>query len=201
MANWEKLADQQSQRIYEPADYEKAGYRLMVEQVIYANDHGSRATYDLLVKHSSAYRELFDQFGMEFKHNELHSFVVALPRHNVAGKMKLAETRFALVLRRLYDDKMNSTDIVAGEALVGLEELERAFKELLGRDLPERMALKDLVTAMKGYGLAREQHSTDDQPFELAIRPAITEVLGETALLQLAAHAPEISLEDIDETA
>jgi Domain of unknown function (DUF4194) len=201
VANWERLAEQ-SQGMYEPADYERAGYRLMVDQVIYANDRGvHRTAYDLLVKHASIYRDLFDQLGMEFKHNDFHSFVVLLPRHNVASKMKLAETRFALVLRRLYDDKMNAAEIVAGEALVGLEELERAFKELLGREMPERVALKELVATMKGYGIAREDIATDDQPFEVAIRPAIVEILGETALLQLAAHAPEISLEDADETA
>lgn len=200
MANWERFAEQ-SQGLYVIADYERAGYLLMMNQVIYANDRGSRIAYDLLVKHASTYRELFDQFGMDFKHNELHSFVCVLPRHSVSDRMKLAETRFALVLRRLYDDKMNSTDIVAGEALVGLEELERAYKELLGRDLPERMDLRDLVAAMKGYGIAREEQSSDDQPYEVAIRPAITEVLGETALLQLAAHAPEINQEAADETA
>ena len=199
MANWERLAEQ-SQGMYATEDYEKAGYRLMMEKVIYASDRKSRTAYDLLVKHFSAYRELFDQMGMDIKHIAFHSFIVAIPRHNVSTRMKLAETRFALVLCRLYDDKMNSAEIVAGEAIIGLEELEVAYQELLNRELPEKAELNELVATMKAYGIARQAESSDEQPFEVVIRPAIIEVLGETALLQLAAHAPELNTEVDDET-
>jgi hypothetical protein len=111
----------------------------------------------------------------------------------------LEETRLALLLRRVYDDRINAVDIVDGEAFVTLEELEQLYKELLGRQLPDRAEMRELVRSLKRNGMAREIESEDDQPFQIAIRPAITDILGETALLQLAAYG--VDAEDTDEEA
>lgn len=189
--NWEKLAEQ-TEGMYVSADFEKAGYRLMVQQVLYASDRFSRGSYHLIVKYFPAYREAFSNFGMEIQHNPHHSYVVATPNHNVAEKMLMEETRLALVLRRLYDDRMQLAEISDGEAVISLEELERAYKEWLSRDLPERSALRELVNALKRYGLLKVPEAEDGQPFKIVIRPGIVELLGETALHQLAAHAPEL---------
>ena len=195
MLIWDRLSEQ-SQGLYVPENYEQAAYRLMMEQVIYAVDRGSRLPYDLIVKHFGAYKELFGRFGVDLVHNHFHSYVVAVPTASAAGKMRLAETRMALVLRRLYDDKMHAADIVAGEAFIELEELERAYKELLDHDLPDRVDLRELIGVMKRYGIARLEELEEGQPFQVVVRPGIAEVLGETALLQLAAHAPELDVED-----
>ncbi len=200
MVNWERIAEQ-SQGLYQSADYEQAAYRLMVEQVVYATDRGSRLTYDLVAKHLAQYRDLFERFGMEIQHNHFHSYIVAIPTHRVAPKMRLAETRHALVLRRLYDDKMHAAEVDAGEAFISLEELERAYKELLDRDLPERGELRELMASMKRFGIGRLEDLEEGQPFQIIVRPGIVEVLGETALLQLASHAPELDTEVSDETA
>ena len=52
-------------------------------------------------------------------------------------------------------------------------------------------------------GMAREIEAADDQPFQIAIRPAITDILGQTALLQLAAYGvdPEVVEEEADDEA
>jgi Domain of unknown function (DUF4194) len=187
MANWERLAE--LNQLYVVSDFQQAGYRLMMEQVLYASDRRSRTAYDIIVKNFGVYRELFDRFGMTVVHNHHHSYLVATPGQYVAEKMRLSETRLALVLRRLYDDKMHAADIIAGEAFIDLLELERAYKDLLGRELPEYGELKALLQAVKRYGIARVEEEADEQPFKVVIRPGIVEVLGETALLQLAAHA------------
>lgn len=200
MVSWERLAEQ-SEIGHEPADFEKAAYRLMVEQILYANDKFSRVAYHLIVKHLDAYREVLAMLGVHLVHNAHHSYVAAIPRHSVAEKMLLSETRLALVLRRIYDDRMQSGDIVDGEASVSLEELERAFKEWLNRDLPERAELRELSRAMKRYGLVRLLEADDGQPYKIVIRPGITDVLSEAALLQLAAHAVNKEEEAENETA
>lgn len=190
MVSWERLAEQ-SEEGYVSADFEKAAYRLMVEQILYASDKFSRGSYHLIVKHLGAFREVLSKLGMHLIHNPHHSYVVAIPSHNVAEKMRLNETRLALVLRRIYDDRMQSAEIVDGEAFVSLEELERAYKEWLKRELPERGELKELAQALKRFGLIRTPDSSDGQPFQIAIRPGIVDVLSESALHQLAAHAQE----------
>ena len=199
MANWERLAEQS--QTHEVADYQKAGYLLMTKQVLYASDRTSRATYDLIVKHLAAYRDLLGQLGMVVVHNASMSYLVATPNQYVAEKMRLEETRLALVLRRLYDDKMHATEIVAGEAFIDMIELERAYKDLLNRELPVTAALNEQLQAMKRYGIARLEDTNDEQRQQVVIRPGIVDVLGETALLQLAAHANALEGEESDEAA
>ena len=199
MSHWERLAAQS--QTYAESDYQKAGYQLVMEQILYASDQRSRLAYELVVKHRKDYDTLLAQLGMTITHNPHMGYVVATPNQYVADKMRLTETRLALVLRRLYDDKMHATEIVAGEAFVDMIELERAYKDLLNRELPAKAALEEQLQALKRYGIARLEETRDEQRLQVVIRPGIVDVLGETALLQLAAHANTLEEEDTDETA
>ncbi len=199
MSQWERLAAQN--QIYAESDYQKAGYRLVMEQVLYAGDPRCRLAYELIVRHRKEYDVLLAQLGMTITHNPHMGYVVATPSQYVADKMRLSETRLALVLRRLYDDKMHATEIIAGEAFIDMIELERAYKDLLNRELPATSVLNEQLQAMKRYGIARLEETRDEQRQQVVIRPGIVDVLGETALLQLAAHANAPEEEESDETA
>ena len=96
---------------------------------------------------------------------------------------------------------MQLAEISDGEAFISLEELERAYKEWLSRELPERSTLRELVNALKRYGFLKVPDAEDGQPFKIVIRPGIVELLGETALHQLAAHSPELDEVTDHETA
>ena len=199
MSHWERLATQS--QTYVESDYQKAGYRLVMEQVLYASDPRSRIAYELIVRHRKDYDALLSQLGMMVTHNPHMGYVVATPSPYVAEKMRLTETRLALVLRRLYDDKMHVTEIIAGEAFVDMIELERAYKDLLDRELPATAVLNEQLQAMKRYGIARLEETRDEQRVQVVIRPGIVDVLGESALLQLATHANTLEEVDADETA
>lgn len=199
MSHWERLATQS--QIHAESDYQKAGYRLVMEQVLYASDSRSRTAYELIVRHRKEYDALLAQLGMTITHNPHMGYVVATPSQYVADKMRLSETRLALVLRRLYDDKMHVAEIVGGEAFVDMIELERAYKDLLNRELPASSALNEQLQVMKRYGIARLEDTHDEQRQQVVIRPGIVDVLGETALLQLAAHANALEEDTSDETA
>ena len=198
MSHWERLAAQSQTHI--ESDYQKAGYRLVMEQVLYARDARSRVAYELIVKHRKDYDALLAQLGMTITHNPHMGYLVATPNQYVSEKMRLAETRLALVLRRLYDDRMHATEIVAGEAFVDMIELERAYKDLLNRELPAKASLEDQLQALKRYGIVRLEETRDEQRLQVVVRPGIVDVLGETALLQLAAHADSAEVESDDET-
>ena len=199
MSHWERLAAQSQTNV--ESDYQKAGYRLVMEQVLYAADPRSRLAYELIVRHRKDYDALLAQLGMTITHNPHMGYLVATPNQYVAEKMRLAETRLALVLRRLYDDKMHATEIVAGEAFIDMIELERAYKDLLDRELPATAVLNEQLQAMKRYGIARLEETRDEQRVQVVIRPGIVDVLGESALLQLATHANTLEEVDADETA
>lgn len=199
MPNWDRLADQS--QFHEVEDYQRAGYLLMTRQVLYASDRNSRLAYELIVQHLGLYRELLRDLGMEVTHNASLAYLVATPSQYVAEKMRLDETRLALILRRIYDDKIHATEVTAGEAVVDLVTLERAYKDLTKREMPDKASIRELLATMKRYGLVSLTDADDEQPFQIVIRPAIVEILGETALLQLAAHAPDVKAEDVDEDA
>jgi len=199
MLHWERLAAQHP--LYTEGDYHKAAYRLIMEQVLYASDARSRMAYELIVKHRKEYDALLAQLGISIIHNPHMGYVVATPNQYVAEKMRLSETRLALVLRRLYDDKMHAAEIIAGEAFVDMIELERAYKDMLDRELPVKTQLEEQLHALKRYGIVRLEDSFDEQRIQVAIRPGIVDILGETALLQLAAHAHTPEPEDADEAA
>lgn len=192
--SWSTHAERSGGALLE-SDFEQAAYKLLTEQAIYASDRGSLGPYDLITKHYSAYRECYGRVGLDLRHNSLHSYLVLVPRQNVAGKMRLAETRLALALRKLYDDRMHEASIENGEARVTAEELEAVYREALKMSLPERGALRELIRELKRYGIVR---LLDEDPatFQIAVRPAINEVIGETTLLQLASYA-SASDEDI----
>lgn len=199
MSHWERLATQS--QTYAESDFQKAGYRLVMEQVLYASDPRSRLAYELIVRHRKEYDALLAQLGMTITHNPHMGYVVATPSQYVADKMRLSETRLALVLRRLYDDKMHVAEIVGGEAFIDMIELERAYKDLLNRELPISSILNEQLQAMKRYGIARLEDTHDEQRQQVVIRPGIVDVLGETALLQLASHANALEEDASDETA
>ena len=188
--SWTRQAEQ-SGGMHLESDFERAGYRLVSEQVIYAIDRGNKTTYDLIVRHFGLYRELLGKLGIELLHNHFHSYIAAIPRVHVAAKMRLNETRLALLLRKLYDDRMHAAEIDQGEATVGLEDLEPPYRDSLGLPLPAVGELRELLKELKRYGIVRIEEAEDDQPFMVVVRPGIVDVLGESALLQLASYAPE----------
>lgn len=89
MSHWERLATQS--QTYVESDYQKAGYRLIMEQVLYASDSRSRIAYELIVKHRKEYDALLAQLGMTMIHNPHMGYVVATPNQYVAEKMRLTE--------------------------------------------------------------------------------------------------------------
>lgn len=188
MSLWSRIADHSNGRITED-DLERAAHRLNSWQVIYATDHGTRTAYELITQHLSAFREVFGLLGRDLIHRANHGYVVCLSRHRVGPRLRLAETRLGVVLRRLYDDKMTRADIDNGEIVVDLVELQQAWQEYLNLEWNFRQGeLEDLLRVLKRHGIVLLRETDSEQPFALVVRSAIEDVFGETVLHQLAAY-------------
>ena len=85
MSHWERLAA--LSQTHAESDYQKAGYRLAMEQVLYAGDPRSRIAYELIVKHRKEYDVLLAQLGMTVIHNPHMGYVVATRNQYVADKI------------------------------------------------------------------------------------------------------------------
>ena len=201
---WEDLASRLD-AIYEPEDFEAAAYRLVSEQVIYHSDRASRASYALIELYERDFSKVLAPLGLSVMVNRQLRYVVALPRHARASTATVAQTLFALVLRGLYEDGARAGDLTEdAEVMVDFIELQEKYRLMTGRDLPPKGELDTLMRAAKRWGIARRLDDDDSAELTLlqeqsvsgvAIRPAIVEVLGETALTRLAQWAQNTSSE------
>ncbi|MHA6911259.1 DUF4194 domain-containing protein [Ralstonia pseudosolanacearum] len=192
---WESLASRTSGQ-HTSEELETAAYRLAMEQVLYYADRHSRTAYWMIERYEREFRQALAPLGIDVQVNRELRYVYALPKHAKAGAATVAQTVFALVLRAIYDESASAgQQSVDGEVVCDLVELAEKYRLMCGRDLPPKGKLDALMETMKRWGIARksEDQDLDDvddimagQPYVVAIRPAIADVLGEAVLARLA---------------
>jgi hypothetical protein len=120
---------------------------------------------------------------------------VAVSRHAKLGYASPDETLVALLLRKLQDEGIQRGEMTdEGEIHCELGALADRFRQETGRQFPEKGRLDAILRACKRYGIVRIVEDDEDsaassdveQPYTVAIRPAIADVLGEAALERLA---------------
>lgn len=188
--SWNTLS-QMSNGLYAVQDFERAAYRLVVEQVLYANDRTTRTAYAIVEEHYGDFVAALEPLGIRLERNAHHRYVVALPAHGEGTPVTLAETLLVLVLRQRYDEAARQGRIEEhGEVVVELPELQEAYQALAARPMPETGELRDLARTLKRWGVVRlvESEADDPQPFNLRVRPAIIEIVGEQWLQRLDQH-------------
>lgn len=188
--SWNTLS-QMSNGVYAAQDFERAAYRLVTEQVLYASDQRTRTHYHLVEAFLDDFAAALEPLGIRLERNAHYRYVVALPRHGDGTPVKLDETLLLLVLRQRYDEGMKQGQIEEhGDVAVELPDLQEAYPALAGRPMPEVGALRALTDTLKRWGVCRRVEGEGDgaQPFHLLVRPAIVEVVGEQWLQRLDQH-------------
>jgi len=192
---WSKIADT-TNGIFTEDDFESASYRLIMDQAIYYSDRGSKLSFSIIEKHEKEFSKVLEPLGIELKVNRVHMYAVALPTHVKQSPSSKLETLFALVLRGIYEESLRqATQYLSetGEVFCNLHDLEEKYRLMVGDDLPTgKGPFEVLMRTVQRWGIARwiteDEYSTDGSFDEtgIAIRPAIVDVLGETALKKLA---------------
>ncbi|WDS36887.1 DUF4194 domain-containing protein [Pseudoxanthomonas sp.] len=188
--SWNTLS-QASNGLYAVQDFERAAYRLVTEQVLYASDRNARVAYHLIEAHLEDFKSALEPLGIVLERNAHYRYVVALPRHGEGSPVSLEETILLLILRHRYDQSMRQGQIEdLGEVVVDLPALQEAYPAFAGRQMPEVGALRLLARSLKRWGVCRlvETEGDDPQPFHLQVRPAIVEIVGEHWLQRLDQH-------------
>lgn len=198
--SWNVLS-QLSNGIHAVADFERAAYRLVTEQVLYASDRGTRTAYHLVEDHFDDYVAALAPLGIRLERNAHYRYVVALPAHAEGVPVTLEETLLLLVLRQRYDAAARQGNIEElGEVVVELPELQEAYQALIARPMPEVGTLRALARTARRWGVARlvDSEPDDPQPFHLRVRPAIVDIVGETWLQRLDQHNRDDEAEDAE---
>lgn len=198
--SWNVLS-QLSNGIHAVADFERAAYRLVTEQVLYASDRATRTAYHLVEDHFDDYVSALAPLGIRLERNAHYRYVVALPAHAEGVPVTLEETLLLLVLRQRYDEAARQGNIEEqGEVVVELPELQEAYQALIARPMPEVGTLRALARTARRWGVARlaESEPDDPQPFHLRVRPAIVDIVGETWLQRLDQHNRDDEAEDAE---
>ncbi len=188
--SWNTLS-QMSNGVYAVQDFERAAYRLVTEQVLYASDQRTRVAYSLVEEFLGDFAAALEPLGVRLERNAHYRYVVALPTQADGVLVTLAETLLVLVLRQRYDEAMKQGQIEdAGEVVVELPELQEAYQALAARAMPDVGELRELVRSLKRWGVCRlvDSEPDDPQPFHLRVRPAIVEIVGEQWLQRLDQH-------------
>ena len=204
---WEELA-QRSEGRYTEEDFEMAAYRLVAEQVLYYSDLQSRKAFWVIKDYKREFEKVLDPLGIDIEINSLLNYIFARPRHAKAGTATTNQTLLALVLRSIYDQAMQAGEMANDESEVACElvELEQKYHLATGRDLPGRAELNAMFRQLRRWGLIKIADGGDAEDSEaephILIRPAIVEVMGDTALQKLARWTQgEASESDCSETA
>ena len=188
--SWTTLS-QLSNGVYAVADFERAAYRLVTEQVLYSTDKNARVAYRLVEEFFEDFMQALAPLGIRLERNPHYRYVVALPAHGEGTPVTLAETLLLLVLRQRYDEAMRQ-GLVEDEGVVTVElpDLQEAYQALAGRPMPDVGTLRDLARTLKRWGTCRlvESEPDDAQPFHLQVRPAIVDIVGEQWLQRLDQH-------------
>lgn len=195
--SWAHLS-QQTGGTYTPQDFERAAYRLVTEQVLYASDRRSRNAYHLVETWLGDFTSALEPLGIRLERNAHFRYIVALPAHAEGVAVSLNETLLALVLRQRYDQAMRRGEVEEhGEVTVELPDLQEAWPALTGRPMPEIGTLRDLLRTARRWALCREEECEpgDLQPFRIVVRPAIVEIIGPQWLQRLDQH----NLDGIDD--
>lgn len=198
--SWNTLS-QLSNGIHAVADFERAAYRLVTEQVLYASDRGTRIAYHLVEDHFDDYVAALAPLGIRLERNPHYRYVVALPAHAEGVPVTLEETLLLLVLRQRYDEAARQGNIEElGEVVVELPDLQEAYQALVARPMPEVGSLRALARTARRWGVARlvDSEPDDPQPFHLRVRPAIVDIVGETWLQRLDQHNRDDEADDAE---
>lgn len=205
MSYWELIASRTDGQ-YTTEEFESAAYRLVSEQVIYHSDKHSRVAYGLIERFSRHFETALEPLGIDIQVNSLLRYVYAKPRHGKAGSASVNQTLLALVLRSLYDEAIRSGQVNDnGEALCDLIELDEKYRLATGRELPSRAEFDAIIKQFRRWGIVKvaDENSTDeldsdaDLNLYIMIRPAIFEILGDSALQRLGSWSQNKTAQDI----
>lgn len=174
-------------KIYDANDCRNAAFQLLSCQILYETTSRHAASYRLIERYLSAFREVFDLIGVQIHLNSTYRYLAAVPMASKMPEMRKTDAMLLLVLRKAYHEQASHGSLDHGEAVLGIDELQEVYRVETGRELPgEKGALEAALAPMKACGAIKLRDADSDQPFDVVILPGIEALVNEGTLARLS---------------
>jgi len=189
---WRDLIDEQNDLPEDDQTLKEAAYKLITSQVLYEQEPMQRTAYRTVRRNQAAYRELMDLFGLELLCDDSNRYCAVVPRDVRSMPLPLDDTLLILILRKEYHDRASRGEVDGGgRAIVTIQDLQAAYLQATNRKLPDQAGeLREVINRLRRYGLAKalDNDPGASQPFEVAVLPAIAELVNEAVAARISSQ-------------
>lgn len=169
-------------------EFQQAANYLLAHQFVSAYKHGQRKYFLLIETYQSYFSVLFEALGMNLYVNENERLVGLLPIEREAFvRLKTDETLFLLVLRQIYEEKVENFEVDNGFVATNTHTILERYAHLVQRELPSETRFKDIITLLSRHGALIRGKAYEDESKNVAIHitPVVRLVVTEAYLRQL----------------
>ncbi len=181
-------------------DFQHTANFLLANQFASAYKHGQRKHYLLVESYPVYFSHLFEALGMKLYINENERLSGVLPIEKEAFlRLKTDETLFLLVLRQLYEEKIENFEVDNGFVSTHTNAILERFVQLVKRDVPNETRFKDILTLLSRHGviIRGKAFEEDAKNIMINITPVVRLIVTEAYLRQLESFT--VSDEDAED--
>ena len=187
----EQILDKPENDHMHERDFEAAASYLLQKQFIWADGHGQKRHYDLMVRFSDYFETLFDAIGFDFVRDYKYGYCGILPRSGLPVMRKF-DTLILLLLAKMHDEQSRKACTERGCSTPCLGVLLDLYTQLTGLEKPTRPDLLASLKTLARHGVI--QIGDMDEQLNLpkiTVTPAITHVVTADFLTSLEAYSEQ----------
>lgn len=172
----------------DPQEFQQTANYLLANQFVSAFKHGQRRHFLLVEMYQQYFGNLFDALGMKLYVNESERLAGLLPVEREAFvRLKTDETLFLLVLRQIYEEKVENFEIDNGFVATNSVAILERYVQLVKREIPTETRFKDILTMFSKHGviIRGKAYEEDAKNLMINITPVVRLIVTEAYLRQL----------------
>ncbi|AEF54771.1 MULTISPECIES: DUF4194 domain-containing protein [Marinomonas] len=169
-------------------EFQQTANYVIANQFASAYKHGQRKHYLLLESYQEYFDRLFDALGMKLYINENERLAGVLPVQREAFvRLKTDETLFLLVLRQIYEEKIENFEVDNGFVATNTHTILDRFVHLVKREIPSETRFKDILSLFSRHGviIRGKTYEEDSKNQIINITPVVRLIVTEAYLRQL----------------
>ena len=182
-------------------EFQQTANFIIANQFASAYKHGQRKHYLLIEAYQDYFSTIFDALGMKLYINENERLAGVLPVQREAFvRLKTDETLFLLVLRQIYEEKIENFEVDNGFVATNTHTILDRYVQLVKREIPSETRFKDILALLSRHGvlIRGKSYEEDSKNMMINITPVVRLIVTEAYLRQLESFNGSDPEEDLD---